>query len=139
MTGRRTRQEIGTTVRVGATLRTPLILAIAALSLVGCGSSDKAEPQVLKDQAQVMQAISLKYQPKAAPQNVSVALGKILNMQVTSPVAGDVTVPGYNVDRRVTAGGTTLLIFSADQAGVFNVILHGQQGDTQIAHLDVKK
>ena len=66
---------------------------------------------------------------------ISVEAGDDVRFQVTSPVADEVHIHGYDVLKEVPAGGTATFNFPADIEGVFEVELH--HGEEQIAELRV--
>ena len=59
-----------------------------------------------------------------APANVPVPLGSDVELTVTSDVADEIHVHGYDVGTQVPAGGTVTLELTADQAGTFEVETH---------------
>lgn len=116
---------------------TMLALALGtaiATGLTGCGEDQPA----VTDPAQLQQAVSLNYMRGNNPDEVReipVTLGKIVSVQVTSEVAGEVRIDGLNVSGQVPAGGSTVLIFSADNPGDFDVGLRGDDVDVRLAQL----
>ena len=59
-----------------------------------------------------------------AARQVDVPVGATVDLRVTSDTADEVHVHGYELERRVTAGGTAEIRFTADQTGVFEVETH---------------
>lgn len=57
------------------------------------------------------------------PQEVEVAAGDQVTIQITSDVADEVHVHGYDLTAEVAAGGTAELTFTADLPGVYEVEL----------------
>ena len=55
---------------------------------------------------------------------VPVALGTSVTLVVTSDVADEVHVHGYDIEKELSAGEPATLQFTADVAGVFEVELH---------------
>lgn len=60
------------------------------------------------------------------PARVRVALGKPLTLRVTSDVADEVHVHGYDLKRDVPAGGTATVSFTPDVPGLFEVELESR-------------
>lgn len=58
------------------------------------------------------------------PIAAEVALGAEVLLRISSDVADEVHVHGYDLETEVPAGGTGELRFSADAAGVFEVEFH---------------
>jgi hypothetical protein len=73
--------------------------------------------------------------PVGGVAEISVEAGERIRFQVSSPVADEVHVHGYNVEKEVPAGGTATFDFPADIEGLFEVELH--HGEEQIAELRV--
>ena len=65
----------------------------------------------------------------------SVSKGDRVALVVTSDVADEVHVHGYDISKDVTAGGTARIVFTADIAGRFEVEL--EERGVQIADLTV--
>ncbi|HEX9992255.1 MAG TPA: hypothetical protein VGB14_04940 [Acidimicrobiales bacterium] len=59
------------------------------------------------------------------PTEVEVAAGDQVTVQITSDVADEVHVHGYDLTAEVAAGGTAELTFTADLPGVYEVELEG--------------
>jgi len=59
-----------------------------------------------------------------APGRVPVPLGRPVELRVTSDIADEIHVHGYELEQEVPAGGTTIMRFTADQAGLFEVETH---------------
>lgn len=60
------------------------------------------------------------------PYRVKVALGEPLVLQVTSDVADEIHVHGYDITRDVAAGGTATLTFTPEAPGIFEVELESR-------------
>ena len=58
------------------------------------------------------------------PIAAEVALGAEVLLRITSDVADEVHVHGYDLETEVPAGGTAEVRFTADAAGVFEVEFH---------------
>jgi hypothetical protein len=66
---------------------------------------------------------------------IAVDAGDDIRFKVESPVADEVHVHGYDVEKAVPAGGAAVFDFPADIEGIFEVELH--HGEEQIAELRV--
>jgi glucose/arabinose dehydrogenase len=58
------------------------------------------------------------------PSRVAVPLGSPVELTVTSDVADEIHVHGYELEEAVAAGGSVTIRFTADQAGLFDVETH---------------
>jgi hypothetical protein len=65
-----------------------------------------------------------------------VTKGQTVTLRVTSDVADEVHVHGYDKEAAIPAGGTAEVVFKADVAGVFEVELHKKH--LKIADLEVR-
>jgi hypothetical protein len=65
-----------------------------------------------------------------------VTKGQTVTLRVTSDVADEVHVHGYDKEAAIPAGGTGEVVFKADVAGVFEVELHKKH--LKIADLEVR-
>ena len=66
---------------------------------------------------------------------VKVATGTAVTLVVTSDVADELHVHGYDIEKELTAGAPATLHFDATIAGVFEVELH--EADTVLLRLQV--
>ena len=73
--------------------------------------------------------------PVGGVAEISVEAGDDVRFRVSSPVADEVHVHGYDIEKEVPAGGTATFDFPADIEGLFEVELH--HGEEQIAELRV--
>ena len=73
--------------------------------------------------------------PLGGVTEIAVDAGEDIRFKVRSPVADEVHVHGYDVEKEVPAGGTASFDFPADIEGLFEVELH--HGEEQIAELRV--
>ncbi|MDQ2706412.1 MAG: hypothetical protein M3Z25_01665 [Actinomycetota bacterium] len=111
------------------------ILAAVTLAIVlvaGC----TAGPQVA---AGAPQRIELTYVDGAVRGGVSrvpVGLGRHVRLVVTSDVADEVHVHGYDLKADVPAHGAAMVDFVADRSGVFEVELESR--GAQLAQLEVR-
>jgi heme/copper-type cytochrome/quinol oxidase subunit 2 len=58
------------------------------------------------------------------PSRVAVPLGSPVALTVTSDVADEIHVHGYELEEPVAAGSSVTIQFTADQAGLFEVETH---------------
>lgn len=70
------------------------------------------------------------------PRRVTVALGEPVMLRVTSDVADEIHVHGYDITDEVEAGGTTTIQFTANIPGVFEDELEGRH--LRLVELEVK-
>ena len=77
-------------------------------------------------------------QPVGGVQEVEVSKGDRVALQVGSDQAGEVHVHGYEIDKPLKAGGSVLVTFPARIDGVFEIELHLDSGDVEIAELTVQ-
>lgn len=107
--------------RVSRSLIATLYLGLAALLLVGCGSSAGGNPNAAP--SSVSQLIQLHYVASASGQRrtYNAELGSLITVKVTSDVAGVVSIPAYSTSEVVKKGGTAVLVFSADNPGSYAV------------------
>jgi hypothetical protein len=73
--------------------------------------------------------------PVGGVAEISVDEGETVRFKVSSPVADEVHVHGYDIEKEVPAGGTAVFAFPADIEGIFEVELH--HSEEQIAELRV--
>ncbi|NUR93885.1 MAG: hypothetical protein HOV67_01365 [Kribbellaceae bacterium] len=125
-----------------------MAVAIAVSALAGgCGSKDAGDAgrstpsgtSAAGAAAQLAQAISLTNARDTPPRDLKVAEGKVVFLRVSSRVAATVQVEGYGVTNQVRAGGSSVLVFSADKVGVFDVRIKGKGVDSVLAQVDVGK
>jgi hypothetical protein len=76
-------------------------------------------------------------QPVNGVEELEYAVGDRVQVKVTSDLAGDVDVHGYEIEEPVEAGGSVTLDFPAEIEGVFEMELHRHEGEAQIAELTV--
>ncbi|QNG55901.1 hypothetical protein H6H00_28230 [Pseudonocardia petroleophila] len=70
-----------------------------------------------------------------AADRIAVALGEAVELTVTSDVADEVHLHGYDLSAPVTAGGSATLSFTADIPGVFEIEL--EESGEPLARLEV--
>jgi hypothetical protein len=76
-------------------------------------------------------------QPVGGVEELEYEVGDRIQVKVTSDLAGDVDVHGYEIEEAVEAGGSVTLDFPAEIEGVFEMELHRHEGEAQIAELTV--
>ena len=77
-------------------------------------------------------------QPVGGVEEIEVIKGDDVRIQITSDTTGEIHVQGYEIEKRVEAGGTTQVAFPADLDGVFEIELHLDGSEAQIAELPVQ-
>jgi FtsP/CotA-like multicopper oxidase with cupredoxin domain len=70
-----------------------------------------------------------------AGDRIAVALGEAVQLTVTSNVADEMHLHGYDLSALVTAGGSATLTFTADIPGVFEIEL--EESGEPLARLEV--
>ncbi|MGH2982297.1 MAG: hypothetical protein ACRDKV_09690 [Solirubrobacterales bacterium] len=103
--------------------------APAAAKQAGDGAKPKPAPVPL---------VNLKGgQPVGGVQDLRFTSGERVRFEVRSDVDGEVHVHGYELTRPVNAGGKVGFDFPADLEGGYEVELHQEGGEVQIADLVV--
>ena len=77
-------------------------------------------------------------EPVGGIQELTAPSGGRVRFRVTSDIAGEVHVHGYDVEREIAAGGEVSFDFPANLEGGFEVELHHEGGEGQIADLRVE-
>jgi len=115
-----------------------LVVALSALAMVaGCAERKAGTPDAAGSAAP--QRIELRYSGGAVQggvSRVSVDLGRNVSLVVTSDVADEVHLHGYDRKVEVPAGGTASLDFVADRSGVFEAELELKR--VQLVQLEVR-
>ncbi|WP_327086170.1 hypothetical protein OIE66_28010 [Nonomuraea sp. NBC_01738] len=116
--------------------RTAVMLGCAWVVLVGCGplstthhnpgsSHEVATTSPTAVSGEVRVAITIARGEVSPPSGwVEIKKGAAVALTVTSDVADEVHVHGYDVEADLPAGQATTLRFTADQSGVFEVETH---------------
>ncbi len=95
-------------------------------------SSEPTETEETEKTVEITVAVSDgKVKPK--PHRVDVPLGSQVRLQVTSDVDDELHVHGFDIEEPLEAGRTTMVEFTADQQGVFEVETH----DTELELLQL--
>ncbi len=125
-----------------AVLRGGLGLLLAVGVLTGCGTAPTAPPAPAPSPAGATAAAERVIKVAVAhgavtgeTGRVRVARGSTVALEVTSDVADEVHVHGYDKEAEIPAGDTAIVRFVADLPGVFETELHGS--DQQILQLEV--
>jgi hypothetical protein len=108
-----------------------VIVAALVIVLATSGGSDEAS-----DHANVKITVS-KGQPDGGLKHIKVRKGGTVDLAVTSDIADEVHVHGYDIEKPVKAGGTVTFHFKANMDGIFEVEVHKPTA-TQIASLEVE-
>ena len=114
------------------------LMVAAPLLLTGCGGDNAPPATAPLDSPTTVVASGV--QPSTVTQSIEVTFraGSVVGgvrrarvrlnhpvaLAVTSDVAGALHVHGYNLERQLTAGGTSTLEFDATIPGLFEVELH---------------
>ena len=98
-------------------------------------SSTPTETEETEKVVEITVAVSDgKVTPK--PHRVDVPLGSQVRLQVTSDVDDELHVHGFDIEEPLEAGRTTMLEFTADQQGVFEVETH--ETELELLQLEVR-
>ena len=98
-------------------------------------SSAPTETEETEKAVEITVAVSDgKVTPK--PHRVDVPLGSQVQLQVTSDVDDELHVHGFDIEEPLEAGRTTMLEFTADQQGVFEVETH--ETELELLQLEVR-
>ncbi len=121
-----------------------LVAVVATLALAGCGDDEPstaptAEPSATAspsesatpeetptevDQVQLIEVTIADGEVQTASDRVAVPLGRTVRLVVTSDVADEVHVHGFDIEAALEPGVPTTLEFVADEPGVFEVETH---------------
>jgi hypothetical protein len=77
-------------------------------------------------------------EPVGGVRELSAEAGEPVRFRVSSDLAGEVHVHGYDHEKEVEAGGSVGFDFEATLEGGFEIELHHGGGDTQIGELQVQ-
>lgn len=77
-------------------------------------------------------------EPVGGIEGIEVTMGKRVRFTVTSDVAGEVHVHGYEIEKAIKAGGSASFEFPADIDGMFEIELHLPDAEPQIGVLIVQ-
>jgi hypothetical protein len=124
-----------------------VVVAVAALLIAKSGSSDKHAGGAGQAAGQTTGAAAITSaaiphivvhggKPVGGVRTIAVKEGQDVRLQVTSDVAEEVHVHGYDLHKEVAAGGTVRFGFRASIAGVFVIELEAR--GEQIASLKVE-
>jgi hypothetical protein len=110
-----------------------VVVIVVALVIVLATNSDSGKTS---EHANVTITVA-KGQPDGGLKHITVKKGGTVDLAVTSDIADEVHVHGYDIEKPVKAGGTVKFHFKASMDGVFEVEIH-KPTNTQIASLEVK-
>ena len=77
-------------------------------------------------------------EPVGGVEEIEVTKGDEVRLQVSSDMTGEVHVHGYEIEKEVEAGGKVTVAFPADIDGKFEIELHLDGSEAQIAELTVQ-
>lgn len=77
-------------------------------------------------------------EPVGGPPDFQVTSGDEVRFKVTSNIAGEVHVHGYDFEKPIKAGGSVSFDFPANLEGAFQVEFHHGGGENEIAGLKVE-
>jgi hypothetical protein len=117
--------------RIGVLIGGVVAIVAALVIVLATSGSDKAS-----DHANVSITVS-KGQPEGGLKHIKVRKGGTVDLAVTSDIADEVHVHGYDIEKPVKAGGTVTFHFKASMDGVFEVEVHKPTAN-QIASLEVE-
>ena len=115
---------------------------LATTALVGCGSSDSSNATstetttTASEKPMVVSVVVVNGAPKGGIVRETVTKGDRVVLVVTSDVADEIHLHGYDVSRDVEAGGTVRLPFRATIPGRFEAEL--EERGVQIADITVE-
>ena len=99
------------------------------------GTTGPAQEQPKPAEPAVPRIVVVAGEPRGGVRRLSVDSGEQVRFSVTSDVADEIHVHGYDISEEVPAGGSVRFSFPADIEGVFEVELEGRA--EQIAELRV--
>ncbi|MEY2422718.1 MAG: hypothetical protein QOI95_2785 [Acidimicrobiaceae bacterium] len=138
-----------------ARLARPTVVALSALALfviAGCGSSDN-KPTATSQTSATSQATTGSSSSSTAPagtlieiivaggqaaggvKHVDVGVGKSVTVRITSDVAEEIHIHGYDLKQDLTPGVPAEITFTADIPGVFEIEL--EHSGLKVAELQV--
>ncbi len=124
--------------RRGLALVTGLMVGLVGLLAVGCSGASPAPapPPTVAGPEQVVQITYAGGAVQGGASRTPVQLGRKVRLVVSSDVADEVHVHGYDLKAEVPAHGVGTVEFVADQSGVFEVELESR--GAQLAQLEVR-
>jgi uncharacterized cupredoxin-like copper-binding protein len=109
-----------------------IVVIVAAFVIISSTSGDDSAPDNASASITVANG-----RPDGGLKHITVEKGGTINLAVTSNIADEVHVHGYDVEKEVKAGGTVRFHIKANMDGVFEVEVHKPTAN-QIAELEVK-
>jgi plastocyanin len=108
---------------------------VACAELEGAGSSDASQEESASRGGKVTTIVVRNGEPVGGIAELEYSAGEEIRFEVSSDVADEVHVHGYDLMQEVPAGGTVSFDFPAEIEGIFEVELEGRK--EQIAELRV--
>jgi len=125
--------------RIGVGVAVVLVAIVLFAVLHGGGSSTSGSGETLNGKpvggTPTIRLVGGK--PVGGVQDLQIGSGGRLRLRVTSDIAGQVHVHGYDYLRPITAGGNVVFDFPAKLQGAFEIELHHGGGEDTIADLKV--
>ena len=118
--------------RIGV-LAGAVVVIVAALVIVLATSGGSSAP----DTATALITVDRIGRAAGGRKRITVKKGGSVDLTVTTAIADDVHVHGYDLEKEAEAGKPVTFRFKADIDGVFEVEVH-KPTDNQIAELEVK-
>lgn len=118
--------------RIGV-LAGAVVVIVAALVIVLATSGGSSAP----DTATASITVDRIGRAAGGPKHITVKKGGSVDLTVTTAIADEVHVHGYDLEKEAEAGKPVTFRFEADLDGVFEVEVH-KPTDNQIAELEVK-
>jgi hypothetical protein len=112
--------------------------AVVLFVVLQSGNSDSSN-ETSTNAGSAVPVIHLKRgEPAGGIQDLEVTAGDPVKFRVTSDIAGEVHVHGYDYEKPIDAGGSVSFDFPAKLEGVFEIELHHGGGENEIAGLKVE-
>jgi hypothetical protein len=126
-------------VRIGAGVLLVAVAVVLFIVLRGSGSSDDNGLTFNGKKAEGTPTIKLQGgKPVGGVDQLEVKSGDPVRFRVTSDIAGEVHVHGYDYEKPIKAGGSVSFDFPAKLQGGFEIELHHGGGEGPIADLKVE-
>lgn len=132
---RRASAPVGSLPAAGLRLLSLLVGVVLVLSGCAAGQAATVAPPVTADGARRIEVAFAAGAVTGGPARYAVPVGSAVELVVSSDVADEVHLHGYDRTSFVTAGATTTVRFTADLPGVFAVEL--EQRGAPLAEIQV--